>query len=115
EVLAELPISDPCLATIDLERQSVDQNRPPVVKWKVKRAAIFQGHPALERASLNFERDERGILERTETPLPWIGDELHTLRTQRRVGPIRLERQIVRDFLVRNKQSGLHELVAKAA
>ena len=61
EMLAKLPVAGPRLAAIDLERQSVDQERAALVELNVVPAAILERHPVQKCAALNFKGRERRV------------------------------------------------------
>ena len=56
KVLAKLPVSHPRLSfLIPLERECVDEDRPPLVKLHVEGAAIFQRHRTATAQPLNIQ------------------------------------------------------------
>jgi hypothetical protein len=113
EVLAELPVRRPGLALyIRSERQSIDEHRACADELDVVRTCVAQHlHPS-ERAPLDLEREQRCGLELAEAPLVGIADEGNLLGPQHDVrGRRSWHAQI--DFLVRDHQPILYELVVK--
>ena len=77
EVLAELAVRRPWLGRLgDFEAEAVDEDRPPGVELDVVGARVAQPHSRVERARLDLEGQERGLLELREGPLVGIRDEL---------------------------------------
>ena len=93
KVLAELPVAGPWLSlAIDLERQRIDKDRPPLLELKVVNAAVFEGHPAQDCPTLDLEGNQRGILELAEAPFIRVRNEFDPLGSNHLVGLRRVQR-----------------------
>ena len=83
EVLTELPVADPGLALgVVAEGERVDEDRASVLELDVVGRRVAQRHVELERASLDAECQQRGVLELAEAPLVGIGHEVELLGQQ---------------------------------
>src|ERR1017187_8097083 len=111
-MLAELPVPGPRLATIDLERQGVDQERAALVKLNVVRAAILERHSVQKRAALDFEGRQRSVSKSAHAPLEGVRDELDPLGPEHLVGQLRIG-SFAGNFLVANQQASLYQIVVE--
>ena len=91
KMLAELAVSHPGLPfLIPLERERIDEDRPPLVKLHVERAAILQRHPVVKRKPLDLQGQQGRVLVLAEAPLVRIRDQLNPVRPDHLVGVFEL-------------------------
>ena len=113
EVLAELAIGVPGFAfPVNLKGKRVNQNRLAVNKLDVVRAGILKRHAHFERALLDGESRERGILPLAERPLVRVRDERHALGLDDFEGQRCVRGRDVR-FGVRDQQSRLDQFAVQ--
>ena len=80
---AELPVAGPRLVGPEaLERADVDEHRPRAAPLDVVGRCVLERKVRPQRAPVELELEQRGVLEHRERPLVGIGDERHALVPQ---------------------------------
>ena len=74
--LTELAVADPRFAGPQpLERGNIDKDRPAAGPLDVEGRRVFECHVGTQRGVLEFEGQQRGVLQHAERPLVGIGNK----------------------------------------
>ena len=114
KVFAKLPVAGPWrTVALDLERQRIDEDRPPRAELKIVNAAVLEGHPAQDCPTLEFEGEQCGILELAEAPFVRVRNEFDPFGSNHLVGKRRVQR-FGFDLCVLDQQPLVRQLAIQA-